>query len=116
SDAFIKDYQIKLVEDFDEKYPAGVVCRQVPREGQPVPQDRKVTLYISRGSAYVEMPYLAGGTLDFAIDQLNKLNIKYHLEDEENPDYPAGQIIRSDTEPGTRLRRFSGEVTLYVSR
>ena len=116
SDVFIKEYQFKLEETFDENYPAGVVCRQAPREGQPIPEDRKVTLYVSRGSAYVEMPYLAGGTLDFAIDQLNKLNIKYHLEDEENPDYPAGQVIRSDTEPGTRLRRFSGEVTLYVSR
>ena len=122
SDAFIKEYQFKIEEDFDENYPAGVVCRQSPREGQPIPEDGKITLCVSRGSAYVEMPYLVGGTLDFAVDQLNKLNIKYHLEDREDQqdgepsDYPAGQVVGSDPEPGTRLRRFSGEVTLYVSR
>lgn len=116
SDAYIEEYQFKQEEVFDETYPAGVVCRQSPRAGQPVPENGRVTLYISRGSAYVEMPDLAGSTLEFAVDQLNRLDIKYNLENEVDLNYAVGQVIRTDTEPGTRLRRFSGEVTLYVSR
>jgi len=116
SDLFIKEYQFKVKEEFSESYPSGIVCRQNPGEGQPIPEDGKVTLYVSRGSAYVDMPPLAGGSMDFAVDQLSKLNIKYNIEYEENPDYPPGQVLRTDVDPGTRLRRFSGEITLYVSR
>ncbi len=116
SDAYVKEYQFKTEEVFDEIYPAGVVCRQSPRAGQPVPENGRVTLYISRGSAYVEMPDLSGSTLEFATDQLNKLNIKFNVQDEVDLNYTVGQVIRSDTQPGTRLRRFSGEVTLYVAR
>ncbi|MBR5559296.1 MAG: PASTA domain-containing protein [Oscillospiraceae bacterium] len=116
SDAYVKEYQFKIKEDFDETYPAGVVCRQSPRAGQPIPEDGKITLYVSRGSVYVEMPNLNGCTQEFAAEQLSKLNIKYHIEEELNPTGVAGQVIRSDTEAGTRLRRFSSEVTLYVSR
>ncbi len=116
SDEYIRKYQFRIEEDFDETYPAGVVCRQNPREGQPVPEDGRVTLYVSRGSVYVEMPPLAGSNLEFAVDRLNELNIKYNLENEVDLNYAVGQVIRTDTEPGTRLRRFSGEVTLYVSR
>lgn len=122
SDAYLRQYQFKIEEDFDETYPAGVVCRQFPRKGQPLPEDGKVTLYVSRGSAYVEMPVVVGGTLDFAVDQLNRLNIKYNVEEdpelseqEENPEYPENFVVATDTEPGTRLRRFSGEVTLYLA-
>ena len=68
------------------------------------------------------MPVVVGGTLDFAVDQLNRLNIKYNVEEdpelseqEENPEYPENFVVGTDTEPGTRLRRFSGEVTLYLA-
>lgn len=116
SDAYLRHYQFKIEETFDETYPAGVVCNQSPRKGQPVPEDGRVTLYVSRGSAYVEMPVVVGATLDFAADQLSKLNIKYNIEYEEDLNYPKDFVIRTDTPPGTRLRRFSGEVTLYLSR
>lgn len=112
----MKNFQFVVEEVFDEAYPPQVVCRQEPRAGKPMPEDGKVVLYVSRGSAYVEMPELVGGTEAFAIAQLSKLNIKYNLEYVVDLNYPAGTVIKTDRAPGTELRRFSSEVTLQVTR
>ena len=112
----MKHYRFTVEEVFDETYPAQVICRQEPRAGKPLPENGKIVLYVSRGSAFVAMPDLVGGTEAFAIAELSRLNIKYNLEYVVNLNYPDGTVLEASQEPGTELRRFSSEVTLKITR
>jgi beta-lactam-binding protein with PASTA domain len=93
------------------RVPRGVILRQEPAAGQPMPR-RRVTVYPSAGYAlpnYVEQP------VERARDDARRLEFRLEERSEDNADFPSGVIFDQEPRAGTLLP-LRGPVRVRVSR
>lgn len=104
----------RVVESNDD-VPEGQVISMSPQPDQAVNPDTLVTLTISTGPAQVEVPELAGLTVQEASNLLGQRKLPNpQIVLEPSSEVDKGLVIRSDPEAGTAVS-IDREVTLFVS-
>lgn len=103
-------------EEAHDTVPAGSVIRTEPAEGTEVEPESVVKAIISTGPASLAVPRVAGLTEQQATDELEKagLVVSANRQDDDNPEYPQGQVTKTDPAEGTSVAAGS-TVTLFVS-
>ncbi|WP_029291978.1 Stk1 family PASTA domain-containing Ser/Thr kinase [Cellulomonas sp. HZM] len=111
-----KDLQPKRVTDVSSDVPEGSVIRTDPTAGTPVSAGDTVTIVVSTGPDSVDVPDVSGRTEDAAETALTSANLKVNpvREDDDNPDFPKGQVTKTDPKAGETVTKDTA-VTLYVS-
>ncbi|HET7432366.1 MAG TPA: Stk1 family PASTA domain-containing Ser/Thr kinase [Nocardioides sp.] len=101
---------------YSETVPKGQVLATDPGAGERVLKDGTVTLSISLGKERYDVPKLRGLTEDQAQDKILGTHLTFGQSIKRWSDtVPAGQVLRSDPPPGTRVKR-GAVVDLYLSR
>jgi serine/threonine-protein kinase len=100
----------KRLQDSDE--PRDQVINTDPFSGSKVEAGQTVTLIVSRGEATV--PNLVGMSREDAQDALDKLELKYTVNEDPNSTEPAGTVTSQEPINGQRVP-IGSTVTLTVS-
>jgi beta-lactam-binding protein with PASTA domain len=100
----------KVLQDSDA--PRDQVINTDPFSGKEVPVGETVKLIVSRGEATV--PSLVGMTIDQAKDTLDKLQLKYTINEDPNSTEQAGTVTSQEPISGERVP-IGSTVTLTVS-
>jgi serine/threonine-protein kinase len=104
----------QIVDQPDEEAPVGQVIAQDPPAEQPVPRGTAVRLTVSSGPEQREVPDVAGLSVAQASAQLGAAGFEVAQRDEPSATVPAGRVIRTEPEAGTRQPPGS-TVTIVVS-
>ncbi len=100
---------------YDEEVPEDHIISQDPLAGSTVKKQREISIEVSRGRKAIIVPDVVEFPQREATLILQRLNLKYHIEDEFNSQVEIGYVIRQDPRPNVQL--FKGdEVILYVSK
>ncbi|HOV78511.1 MAG TPA: Stk1 family PASTA domain-containing Ser/Thr kinase [Bacillota bacterium] len=96
---------------------AGRVISQDPPPETKVKVTRNVTLSVSLGPEFRNVPDVVGLTVGDAKIKLNQndLNVAEPLQERYSNEYPQGVVMDQDPKPGTKLLKSSG-VVLSVSK
>lgn len=107
--------RLKVVDrSYSETAPVGAIIGQDPPEGEPIPPRGALLVSVSRGSAFAEVPSVAGleGAAAFAL--LERQGFTPTRRYAPSTEIEAWHASTTDPEPGTRLERPAG-VNLIVS-
>jgi serine/threonine-protein kinase len=87
-----------------------------PAAGKQAPRGSTVTYYVSTGPATASVPDVAGKTPEQAITMLQAANLKVseNRENDDNPNFPKGQVTKTDPEANTPVTEGT-VVTLFIS-
>ncbi|MCX7800375.1 MAG: PASTA domain-containing protein [Fimbriimonadales bacterium] len=92
-----------------EQYPADVILEVSPEPGQKVKEGSPLTVVVSSGSRFVQVPDLRGYTVDAARTLLQSLNLR--LDDRvrtvRSDDQPEGTIVGQEPEAGAKVEQGS---------
>jgi beta-lactam-binding protein with PASTA domain len=91
--------------------PEGIVVRQEPAAGQPMPR-RRVTVYPSAG---YPLPNYVEQSVERARNESRRLEFRLEEQSEDNIDFPPGMIFDQEPRAGTLLP-LRGPVRVRVSR
>jgi serine/threonine-protein kinase len=97
-----------------DRYDAGQVARQAPRDGTRVDDGIKVDLWVSRGPLHLPAPALTGMTATAAKEALAQESLAYKSHRSASEEVPKGQVIRQKPAAGQRVER-GDTVTFWVS-
>ncbi|GEL99895.1 Stk1 family PASTA domain-containing Ser/Thr kinase [Cellulomonas terrae] len=111
-----EDLLYERAEEANDTVPAGSVIRTEPAEGTEVEPESVVKAIISTGPASLAVPRVAGMTEQQATDALEDagLVVSANRQDDDNPEFPQGQVTKTDPAEGTSVAAGS-TVTLFVS-
>jgi serine/threonine-protein kinase len=99
----------------DPSVPKGVVISQVPEPGYAIERGEVVRLKVSSGPPTIEVPPLAGLSLEEARRLLVLKGLKVgSVEEQHSPEASENEVISTDPESGVRIERESA-VNLIVS-
>ena len=86
----------------NEEYPAGQVVSQTPTSGVTGKEGDVITVEVSNGTGYLEVPELLGSTLQDALLTLSEEGLDVgEIQYCASELYPEGQIIKQEPEFGT---------------
>ena len=103
-------------DGFSETVARGVVISTTPKAGGEVRRGTTVTLVVSKGPERYTVPTLAGTSLAEATNQITGASLALGKVTEAfDEEVPEGQVVASDPEAGTSLKRGS-VVALTVSK
>ncbi|MBV9379062.1 MAG: Stk1 family PASTA domain-containing Ser/Thr kinase [Streptosporangiaceae bacterium] len=85
-----------------------------PPNGNGVPQNSTVTLFVSSGTAKVAVPNVKGENQTQAESQISAAGLTYTLQSDPQSTQPQGTVVRTNPPGGTKVPANS-QVTLYVS-
>lgn len=94
--------------------PEGMVAAQSPGGGDSSPRRAAVELRLSSGVPTVDLPDLAGETLEDASAALRRRGLHARVERVTNEEVDAGQVLRTEP-PGPGVVEQGSPVTLVVS-
>ena len=109
---------IEFEEEYHDEVEAGYVISQKPeyKENFKINVTEKVTLVISKGQKMVTLPKkLIGKTLEDVQKELNKLEVKYEVIEENSEEIEAGIVIKVDPEEGEEITAAT-PVNITVSK
>jgi serine/threonine-protein kinase len=92
----------------------GLVIRSSPPEGNNVPADTLVTLYVSSGPGKVSVPNVEGKQESAAATQLQSAGFTVSVQQDTTSTQPAGTVVNQDPVGGTLVEPGS-KITLFVS-
>ena len=112
--------ELKLVMEItatveSEKYPAGYVESQSPKEGREVKEGATIEVTLSKGGKTVLVPNLKDSTVDVAKIEIEQRGLVFKAEYKYNKDIPSGDIIEQTPKVNTEVAEGS-IVTVYVSK
>lgn len=113
---YTEKYEFIIKEEYNEDYPANVVYDQAPSAGTPMLNKGKVILYVSKGSELLPMPDLSGSTLDFAIQTLTDMGVKFEIMEVENADMEVGLVSRTNFTTGSSINKNKDTVILITRK
>jgi beta-lactam-binding protein with PASTA domain/predicted Ser/Thr protein kinase len=101
---------------FSETVPAGRVVDTDPDPGKRIRRDGTITAFLSKGPERYGVPKLAGQTREQAERTLKATNLTLgEVREEFHLRVAKGRVIRSEPEPGSRLRRDTA-VAIVISK
>ncbi len=108
-------------ERYSETVPAGVIMEQSVQPGQTLPDSMTVGVIVSKGSAYVDVPYLIGCSELYARKLLAELGMPFDVEYDYDPETEGveGTVIAMNKGMGDRISKeyFDTEkVTITVKK
>jgi serine/threonine-protein kinase len=92
-----------------------LVCRQSPAAGQPVPDNKTVTVVLSKGQAPVAIPDVTTEKVQDAEQALQAKNFQYKLKYKTSTTQDPGIVVSQDP-PGGTLKPSGTTVTLTVTQ
>ena len=92
----------------------GYVINSNPAEGDNVPANTRVTLYVSTGAAPVAVPNVEGLSENAAQTKLQNEGFSVSVQQDTTSTQPAGQVVNQNPSGGTTVAPGS-KVTIYVS-
>lgn len=72
--------------EYNEEYESGVIFEQTPTADSPIEDGATITIKISKGSEYVQVPDIIGKPIEEALDMIVQTNI---------PDYSVEEVDRN---------------------
>ena len=103
------------IDKADPDVPIGEIISTDPPATTRVPDGEVVRVYVSQGKASVNVPKLANLSTDAAVQAIEAAGLTFAATNQENhSSIPAGTVIRSDPEAGTKVKE-GDPVTLFVS-
>lgn len=117
AEQLIEDHGLraKVERRADEKVKAGVVAEQSPGAGTRISKGEIVTIVVSTGVPLVEVPKVAGATLEQATAILADAELKWDVKYAFSDRFEDGTVISQDPKPGEQAPKGS-VVTLRVSK
>lgn len=107
-------FRIKFIEEYNAA-PAGQVYSQTPKPPRTVKEGQTITLRVSLGTRYVEVPQVANYLQKDAEAILKELGLSVNVRPVEDGNVPVGTVVSTTPEAGQQIA--AGEtVYLYVSR
>lgn len=107
-------FRIKFIEEYNAA-PAGQVYSQTPKPPRTVKEGQTITLRVSLGTRYVEVPAVANYLQKDAEAVLKELGLSVNVRPVEDGNVPVGTVVSTTPEAGQQIA--AGEtVYLYVSR
>ncbi|QOS57700.1 Stk1 family PASTA domain-containing Ser/Thr kinase [Thermobifida fusca] len=110
-------FRVQTAEEpaYSDEAPPGTVAATDPEAGSRLLPDTLVTLILSAGPQYVEMPDVEGASVAEARDALKEVGLTDIVEDEITSfDNPPGTVITTKPAPGEKANREES-VTLTIS-
>ena len=113
---------VKKEEVYSEEYAIGQVVSQSIEKNTAVEEGTEIELTVSKGPQLVQLPPLTDDNgspiiLEVYQEYLEKNGVTVQVEQEDNPDYRTGEIIRLSHEPMTLFdREKESTVTIYVAQ
>jgi serine/threonine-protein kinase len=107
--------KVKIVDrSYSESAPAGAIIAQDPPDGKRIPDNGALLVSVSKGSAYADVPSVAGleGAAAFALLERNGFTPTRHYA--PSTDIDAWHAVDTDPGAGTKLKR-PVRVALIVS-
>jgi eukaryotic-like serine/threonine-protein kinase len=92
----------------------GLVIRSNPPEGNNVPADTLVTLYVSSGPGKVGVPNVEGKQQSAAETELQNAGFSVSTQQDTTSTQPAGTVVNQNPAGGTMVEPGS-KITIYVS-
>jgi eukaryotic-like serine/threonine-protein kinase len=92
----------------------GYVISSNPAEGNNVPANTRVTLYVSTGAAPVDVPNVEGLSENAAQTKLQNEGFSVSVQQDTTSTQPAGQVVNQNPPGGTSVAPGT-KVTIYVS-
>jgi eukaryotic-like serine/threonine-protein kinase len=92
----------------------GLVIRSSPPEGNNVPANTLVTLYVSSGPGKVSVPNVEGKQESAAATQLQSAGFTVNVQQDTTSTQAAGTVVNQDPAGGTMVEPGS-KITLFVS-
>ena len=102
-------------EEYNSNYAEGYVYKQSPVAGRTVREGQSVTLTVSLGTQYVNVPDLTNYVQADAEQQLKNLGVSVLVTQAVEPSVASGAVIRTDPEAGSQVAAGS-TVVVYISR
>jgi serine/threonine protein kinase len=93
---------------------SGLVIRSSPAEGNNVPANTLVTLYVSTGPSKVSVPNVQGKQQAAAEAQLQNAGFNVSVQQDTTSTQPAGTVVNQNPASGTMVEPGS-KVTIFVS-
>lgn len=111
---YAEKYTFSFREEENDDYAEGIVFHQSPEAGAPMQNKGTVVLYVSKGSAMIPMPDLAGRTVEEAAEILTSYGILNYEVIESFEDGEDGVVLRTNIAPETPIRKNKDKVMLIV--
>jgi eukaryotic-like serine/threonine-protein kinase len=113
--AQIKDQHLRstVVQQANASVKSGLVINSTPQEGNNVPANTLVTLFVSTGAAPVAVPYEVGQQQTAAESALQAKGFNVVVKSDPTSSAPAGQVISQTPSGGTAAPNST--VTITVS-
>jgi len=102
-----------VVERTSDNVKSGLVINSSPQEGNNVPANTLVTLFVSTGQAPVAVPNVVGQPQDQAESTLQAKGFHVNVKSDSTSSLPAGQVISQSPSGGTASP--GATVTITVS-
>jgi serine/threonine-protein kinase len=106
----------EIKSEYSDAVPQGKVTRTDPPAGNRVTADQPITIYVSKGPAIVDVPYIAPGTAFTDARATLKQSagqFQIHKVEEYSDSFGAGEVISVD--PSDHATKFS-TITVTVSK
>ena len=111
----LKVPKVKIVDrSYSESAPAGAIIAQDPAEGDRIPPNGALLVSVSRGSAYADLPSVAGLEGAAAFSLLERNGFTPTRQYAPSMEIEAWHALATDPAAGTRVKR-PARVTLTVS-
>jgi eukaryotic-like serine/threonine-protein kinase len=103
--------------EFSDRFERGRIMLQDPPAGSRIRVNRNIKVVVSGGSEMIEVPQLAGRSLEAAVKSLAEIGLeKGQVSQIHTPRYAAGRIIAQEPAPGSPAVRRNSAVDLLVSQ
>ncbi len=105
-DASVPLPKVKVVRRaYSESVPGGVITAQDPPEGDRIPERGALLVSVSRGSAYVDVPSVAGLESDDALKLLGRTGFVPTKRYAPSTEIAAWHAVETEPGPGKRVKR-----------
>ena len=102
--------------EFSDRFERHRIMLQDPPAGSRIRVNRNIKVVVSGGSEMVEVPQLAGRSLEAAVKVLAEIGLQKGLVSQiHTPQYAAGRIIAQEPAPGSLSVRRNSAIDLLVS-
>lgn len=108
-------YNFTINQEYSDLYPTGVVFSQIPAINSPLPEDKTITLMVSKGPKTLKLSNFVGSSIALAAEKLEGLGLTYRIVYIEGSNYAEGLVSR--TEPAADASVSVGdEILLFTPK
>lgn len=108
-------FKLLFEEEYNDEVEAGVIFDQSPKPPKNVKENSSITLFVSKGVEYVEIPDVSGWKRETAREKLKELGVEVLIRYEQSEEVDTDMVLRTDPAAGETVQTGT-TVSLYVSQ